>query len=382
MQDSPDESVPELVQLLTPEGELVEHPEYAVTFTDDELRGLYRDLVLVRRIDAEATALQRQGELGIWASLLGQEAAQIGSGRALRSADHVFPTYREHGVAWCRGRRPAEPARPVPRRRHGRLGPGRAQVPPLHDRHRRADPARDRLRDGHPARRRGRGGRRGRRRVLRRRGDQPGRRERGLHLGQRVPGPGRVLLPEQPVGDLGAAREAVPHPAVPARPRLRLPRRPGRRQRRPRHLRGHQGGAAARPGGQRPHLRRGVHLPDGRAHDVRRPDPLPHRRRGRGLEAQGPDRAAARLPRAQRQGGPGLLRRARGGERPARQARARRLPGHGRPGPAVDLRHVYAEPHPLVAAQKDEFAAYLASFEGGHNGGGAPHDAPPRWRRP
>jgi 2-oxoisovalerate dehydrogenase E1 component alpha subunit len=94
---------PELVQLLTPEGQRVEHPEYSVDVTEDELRGLYRDLVLVRRVDAEATALQRQGELGIWASLLGQEAAQVGSGRALGPDDYAFPTYREHGVAWCRG---------------------------------------------------------------------------------------------------------------------------------------------------------------------------------------------------------------------------------------------------------------------------------------
>jgi 2-oxoisovalerate dehydrogenase E1 component alpha subunit len=94
---------PELVQLLTPEGERVEHPGYSVDLSHDELRGLYRDLTLVRRIDVEATALQRQGELGIWASLLGQEAAQVGSGRALRAGDMVFPTYREHGVAWCRG---------------------------------------------------------------------------------------------------------------------------------------------------------------------------------------------------------------------------------------------------------------------------------------
>jgi pyruvate dehydrogenase E1 component alpha subunit len=94
---------PELVQLLTPEGERVEHPDYNLDLTDDELRGLYRDLVLVRRVDAEATALQRQGELGIWASLLGQEAAQVGSGRALAPDDYAFPTYREHGVAWCRG---------------------------------------------------------------------------------------------------------------------------------------------------------------------------------------------------------------------------------------------------------------------------------------
>jgi pyruvate dehydrogenase E1 component alpha subunit len=97
---------PELVQLLTPEGQRVSNPEYdayVADITPDELRGLYRDMVLTRRFDAEATALQRQGELGLWASLLGQEAAQIGSGRALHDEDYVFPTYREHGVAWCRG---------------------------------------------------------------------------------------------------------------------------------------------------------------------------------------------------------------------------------------------------------------------------------------
>ncbi|MBQ0864483.1 pyruvate dehydrogenase (acetyl-transferring) E1 component subunit alpha [Streptomyces sp. RK75] len=93
---------PELVQLLTPEGERVTHPEYDVDLSAEEIQGLYRDMVLTRRFDAEATALQRQGELGLWASLLGQEAAQIGSGRALRADDYVFPTYREHGVAWCR----------------------------------------------------------------------------------------------------------------------------------------------------------------------------------------------------------------------------------------------------------------------------------------
>ena len=96
---------PELVQLLTPEGERVDHPDYShlvEDLTTDDLRGFYRDLVLVRRIDAEATALQRQGELGIWASCLGQEAAQVGSGRATRTQDYIFPTYREHGVAWTR----------------------------------------------------------------------------------------------------------------------------------------------------------------------------------------------------------------------------------------------------------------------------------------
>jgi pyruvate dehydrogenase E1 component alpha subunit len=93
----------ETVQLLTPEGQRVEHPDYPLDISAEEIKALYRDLVLVRRIDFEAIALQRQGELGIWASLLGQEAAQVGSGRALQPRDMAFPTYREHGVAWCRG---------------------------------------------------------------------------------------------------------------------------------------------------------------------------------------------------------------------------------------------------------------------------------------
>jgi pyruvate dehydrogenase E1 component alpha subunit len=93
----------DLVQLLTPEGERLSHPDYAYDGDDEVVRGYYRDMVLTRRIDTEATALQRQGELGIWASCLGQEAAQVGSGRALLPQDYVFPTYREHGVAWCCG---------------------------------------------------------------------------------------------------------------------------------------------------------------------------------------------------------------------------------------------------------------------------------------
>ncbi|PSL08357.1 pyruvate dehydrogenase E1 component alpha subunit [Haloactinopolyspora alba] len=93
---------PELVQLLTPEGQRVPHEHYdslVADVTADDIRAMYRELVLARRVDSEAVSLQRQGELGLWPSLLGQEAAQIGSARALRPQDHVFPTYREHGVA-------------------------------------------------------------------------------------------------------------------------------------------------------------------------------------------------------------------------------------------------------------------------------------------
>ena len=98
----------DLVQLLTPEGERVAHPQFGLQISPAEIQSLYRDMVLVRRADREANALQRQGQLGLWAPLLGQEAAQIGAGRAMAPQDMAFPSYREHGIAWCRGVDPTE----------------------------------------------------------------------------------------------------------------------------------------------------------------------------------------------------------------------------------------------------------------------------------
>ena len=93
----------DMVQLLTPDGRRVEHDEFQFTGTRDDLVGYLRDMILARRFDAEATALQRHGELGLWTPLIGQEAAQVGSAHALRPADVVFPSYREHAVAMVLG---------------------------------------------------------------------------------------------------------------------------------------------------------------------------------------------------------------------------------------------------------------------------------------
>jgi 2-oxoisovalerate dehydrogenase E1 component alpha subunit len=96
----------DMVQLLDPAGVRVADELYdplVADVTRDALAKLYEDLVIVRRIDVEATALQRQGELGLWPPLLGQEAAQVGSARALRPDDFVFTSYRENAVAYCRG---------------------------------------------------------------------------------------------------------------------------------------------------------------------------------------------------------------------------------------------------------------------------------------
>ena len=95
----------EMVQLLAPDGTLGTDPvfsEYAGRLDAERLRGFYADMAAIRRFDQEATALQRQGQLALWVPLTGQEAAQIGSGRASQPQDYIFPTYREHGVALTR----------------------------------------------------------------------------------------------------------------------------------------------------------------------------------------------------------------------------------------------------------------------------------------
>ena len=99
-----------LVQLISVDGQRTVGCPYRDLVADvgpEELKRLYTDMAVVRRLDAEAMALQRQGELALWAPLLGQEAAQVGSARAMRPDDFVFGSYREHGVAYCRGVDPA-----------------------------------------------------------------------------------------------------------------------------------------------------------------------------------------------------------------------------------------------------------------------------------
>ena len=168
-------------------------------------------MVLVRRFDREANALQRQGQLGIWVPLLGQEAAQIGAGRAMQPQDMAFPSYREHGVAWTRGVDPTELLGIFRGTDQGGWDPtaagfhlytivignqclnatGYAMGQRFEG---------ERSGDGRPT-----GRQRGDHLLLRRRRHQPGRRARGFRVGRRLRRARRLLLPEQPVGDLRAA---------------------------------------------------------------------------------------------------------------------------------------------------------------------------------
>ena len=63
------------------------------------MAGLYRAMVLTRTFDAKAVSLQRTGQLGTYASSLGQEAVAVGVGAgAMQSEDVLLPYAREQGA--------------------------------------------------------------------------------------------------------------------------------------------------------------------------------------------------------------------------------------------------------------------------------------------
>src|SRR5690606_37699295 len=69
----------------------------------DRLLELYRHMLLTRLFDRKAVALQRTGQLGTYASSLGQEATSVGIGAAMARDDVLLPTYRETGAMLLRG---------------------------------------------------------------------------------------------------------------------------------------------------------------------------------------------------------------------------------------------------------------------------------------
>jgi pyruvate dehydrogenase E1 component alpha subunit len=81
------------VRVLDEEGSVVgEVPD----LTDDRLREMYRWMKLARELDRRAVSLQRQGRVGTYPPMAGQEGAQVGSALALGPDDWLLPSYREH----------------------------------------------------------------------------------------------------------------------------------------------------------------------------------------------------------------------------------------------------------------------------------------------
>ncbi len=69
----------------------------------EEMLGLYRLMARMRRFDEKALTLQRQGRMGTWGSIRGQEACQAGLAANLLKEDWLAPSFREHGVMISRG---------------------------------------------------------------------------------------------------------------------------------------------------------------------------------------------------------------------------------------------------------------------------------------
>ena len=91
-----------LTRYLNPDGTLAAPlPPFAQD--RDTVRSLYAQMVRCRLFDRKAVALQRTGQLGTYAAVLGQEAIGVAIGAALRDEDIFIPAYREYAAQFARG---------------------------------------------------------------------------------------------------------------------------------------------------------------------------------------------------------------------------------------------------------------------------------------
>ncbi len=95
-----------MVQVLAPDGTYDEDEEPRLS--EEDLRRLYRFMLLTRAFDERALKLQRQGRIGFFVPSTGEEATQVGSAYAFGPEDWFFPAYREQGAAFVRGLTPRD----------------------------------------------------------------------------------------------------------------------------------------------------------------------------------------------------------------------------------------------------------------------------------
>jgi len=91
----------EMLRILNPDGRLEENLHSGLS--DERIRELFQKVLFIRMLDRKALSLQRQGRMGTYAPVEGQEAGQVGSAFALGEEDWVFPSFRETGVLYLRG---------------------------------------------------------------------------------------------------------------------------------------------------------------------------------------------------------------------------------------------------------------------------------------
>lgn len=84
----------EMLKVLSPEGKII-NEDMVPDLTDDQLREIMRRMVFTRAWDKRAVSLQRQGRLGFYAPVSGQEASMIASEFATQKEDFICPGYRD-----------------------------------------------------------------------------------------------------------------------------------------------------------------------------------------------------------------------------------------------------------------------------------------------
>jgi len=94
-------AVTERLEILDPTGIVDE--DLMPDLDPDRIREIYRDMVRMRAMDEKALKLQRQGRMGTWPPIKGQEAIQAGVAHAMEDGDWLLPAFREHGIMLLRG---------------------------------------------------------------------------------------------------------------------------------------------------------------------------------------------------------------------------------------------------------------------------------------
>ncbi len=94
-------AITERLEILDPNGVVDE--ELIPDLSGDAVRAIYRDMIQMRAMDDKALKLQRQGRMGTWPPIKGQEAIQAGVAHAMHENDWLLPAFREHGIMLLRG---------------------------------------------------------------------------------------------------------------------------------------------------------------------------------------------------------------------------------------------------------------------------------------
>ena len=287
----------EPMQLVGPDGTPTAEDRYSRDLPPETLSWLYELMVVTRELDAEFVNLQRQGELALFASCRGQEAAQIGAAACLRKTDWLFPQYREIGAFLLRGITPAQMGAVWRGKWHGGLGFTEKCCAPIaipigtHGLHAvGAAMAAQRLGEDSV--------------TVAFLGDgatSEGDAHEALNLAAVYKAPCVFFVQNNqwaisvPVSRQMAG-PSIAHRAI----GYGMPGHPGRRQRRAGLLRGDGRSRRTCPRGRGPDADRGGHVSAGPAHHLRRPHPVSVGGGGRGLAGAGPDPALPHLPAVHR----------------------------------------------------------------------------------